>query len=389
MLVSSIYKRNYFETASEYRIALVLALELSRRGIRLDFTGMKTKAKLNSVIYAGLKVYLKEQDLADGIHNLDKEYYEFTPELNYLGNQNLFEDNHEYLYWDEEWSYETFGSYHYRLISRDYYQFYLETMFAKHWVDHILGIESRSLCLSLSYTISCMPDSYMNIYSVISSLNLENVAFFKLDERANVNLDLTLFKHDSVSSGFDQEYSVDEKLNFMNQYGIKEGMVIAYFERKGINASNSLGKIDDAHIARVDEIVNGNIYLSLLRVQRTHEETLRDYYDIPKENRHLYDDLLEPHSSIYDNTVLSIRDCGVGSHFYREPIIIDTISTTAMVTKLVSKDGETVSLSMNEAEAIYYTLKQNGASIDYDLYREYYFNGNEGLYDIFNGSSGE
>ena len=53
-------------------------------------------------------------------------------------------------------------------------------------------------------------------------------------------------------------------------------------------------------------------------------------------------------------------------------------------TKLLSDDGVVFEESLNEAEAIYYTLKQNDAPIDYQLFRDYYFNGEEGFYDKLN-----
>ena len=41
---------------------------------------------------------------------------------------------------------------------------------------------------------------------------------------------------------------------------------------------------------------------------------------------------------------------------------------------------------MTEAEAIFYTLMQNEAPIDADLYRDYYFGGGEAIWDSLDHS---
>ena len=172
----------------------------------------------------------------------------------------------------------------------------------------------------------------------------------------------------------------------MAQYGFEEGMVLILFERKGINTSNSLGNIDSAKLVRVDEIVEGKLYLSMLRATRTYEETAKDFEMIPENNRHLYLDLLDYSDSIYDSTVVELRECGVGNHFFRERYLIDSISTVDKVKKLVFNGKDIVELELSEAEAIYYTLMQNDANIDAQKYRDYYFGGSKGYFDQVDNS---
>ena len=125
----------------------------------------------------------------------------------------------------------------------------------------------------------------------------------------------------------------------------------------------------------------------MLSCTRTYEEIAKDFMNIPENNRYLYLDLLDRYSSAYDTKEISLRDLGIGDRFYSESFLIDSISLDAYVTKLLSDDGVVFEESLNEAEAIYYTLKQNDAPIDYQLFRDYYFNGEEGFYDKLNQDS--
>ena len=389
MKIVDIYKKSYFETVSEYRIAMSLALEFARRGIKLDFTGMKSQVDLNSPIHAGYKNFLINNDMVIGATRLEDNPYDFEgfEDLDYLDSEDLFEDNKEYVYWDQDWFFDNFGSIYYSLTRVGDMPQLLERLVCRHWVDNLLGLESRKLFIRINKQVTATVSSYLDIVSLYNSVPyLGDVFSIVLDEGSSIDLKLSLFHYDSVNRCHHQQFSVEEKENFMNQLGFKEGMVLVLFERKTISEStkNTVGKIISSHLVRLDEVVNGRVYLTMLRCTRTYEEIAKDFMNIPENNRYLYLDLLDRYSSAYDTKEISLRDLGIGDRFYSESFLIDSISLDDYVTKLLSNDGVVFEESLNEAEAIYYTLKQNDAPIDYQLFRDYYFNGEEGFYDKLN-----
>lgn len=388
ILLSDVFKRPYFETRSEYLMSIALAMEGARRGVLVDFTGMKTRCPLSSTVYAGYKNYLIENNLVLGATVMEEDFYPYTPEdLSFLDHPKLFEDNTEYLYWNTEYAKDVLGSDYYRKTTALELEYLYIQLVAKHWMDVLLGIESRCLYIGLDKYQSQNAGTYLDIESLRHSLKgFDKIVSLTLDDGCRIDIKLSLFQYDARYLGFNREYTLEEKLSQMAQYGFEEGMVLILFERKGINTSNSLGNIDSAKLVRVDEIVEGKLYLSMLRATRTYEETAKDFEMIPENNRHLYLDLLDYSDSIYDSTVVELRECGVGNHFFRERYLIDSISTVDKVKKLVFNGKDIVELELSEAEAIYYTLMQNNANIDAQKYRDYYFGGSKGYFDQVDNS---
>lgn len=390
ILVKDIFGRSYLETRSEYRLAMALAMEGARRGNLLDFSGVRSRAGLGSPVYAGYKNYLIETNLVRGATVKESDFYPYDSgkDCSYLDKPNLFEDNGDYLYWDESYGLETLGSLYYSLSGVLDMQYFLAGLVAKHWMDYLLGIETRCLYIKCSIQLSKTISSYIDIESVRQSFpEFSKIVKIVLNESSNIDLKLTLFQYDAQHLGFNKEYSVEEKLSLMDQLGFKEGMILILYDRAGINTSNSLGRIDAAHVVRLDEVVNGKMYLSYLRATRTYEETAKDFEMIPEKNRHLYYDLLEAHDSLYDSTVVELRECGIGNHFFREKYLIDSISTVDKVKKLVSPRGVVIEEELSEADAIYYTLMQNDSPINSKLFRDYYFGGKEGYWDVHKGNN--
>lgn len=386
--VQEIFGRSYFETCSEYRLVIGLAMEGARRGILLDFDGMMARSGLGSPIYAGYKNYLIDNNLILGATVKEKDFYKYdsSKDYSFLDNPNLFEDNGEYVYWDESYGLNTLGSIYYQVARILDMPYFLIQLVSKHWLDRLLGLETRKLYIKCSPQLSQTVGSYIDIESVRQSFSpFAEIVEIVLDESSNIDLKMSLFQYDAQNLGFNKEYTVDEKLSLMNQLGFKEGMILVLYDRVGINTSNSLGRIDMAHIVRIDEIIDGKLYLSLLRATRTYEETAKDFEMIPQKNRHLYYDLLDPHDSVYDTTVVELRECGIGNHFFREKHLLDSISTVDKVKKLVSIDGNVVEEELSEADAIYYTLMQNDAPVDSKLFRDFYFGVGEGFWDKYKG----
>lgn len=381
--ISELYKKDYFETVSEYRFALAFAMECARREDILSVEGVLSQAELDSRVHAGYKNYLMDNNLVVGFNKKEEDFYPYEEQdYSFLSMDNLFEDNGEYLYWDTNWGLKVLGNLYYKHAGVGDIPYLLEFLVARHLYDVITGLETRKLYIKLNPQLSSTFSSYLDLVSLYNSCpNLAEYVEIVLHERSTVDLKLSLFKYDSNNLGFNREYTVEEKMNFLQLNKFTEGMVLILFDRKGINVSNDLGSIEMAHLVRLDEVVDGKLYLTQLRGTRTYEETAKDFLMIPEKNRALYYDLLESSDSVHGTIEINLRECGIGNHFYREKHLLDSISTTDMVSKLISNNGHIYEQEMSEAEAIYYTLMQNDAPIDAELYRDYYFGGGEGIWD--------
>ena len=381
--ISEVLKKNYFETVSEYRFALSFAMECARRGDILSVEGVLSQAELDSRVHAGYKNYLMDNNLVVGFNKKEEDFYPYEEQdYSFLSMDNLFEDNGEYLYWDTNWGLKVLGNLYYKHAGVGDIPYLLEFLVARHLYDVITGLETRKLYIKLNPQLSSTFSSYLDLVSLYNSCpNLAEYVEIVLHERSTVDLKLSLFKYDSNNLGFNREYTVEEKMNFLQLNKFTEGMVLILFDRKGINVSNDLGSIEMAHLVRLDEVVDGKLYLTQLRGTRTYEETAKDFLMIPEKNRALYYDLLERSDSVHGTIEINLRECGIGNRFYREKHLLDSISTTDMVSKLISNNGHIYEQEMSEAEAIYYTLMQNDAPIDAELYKDYYFGGGEGIWD--------
>lgn len=390
--MKEVLNTNYFETVPEYEISLRIALELSRRGYIADFTGFKTKVSLYETGYKYLKNYLIENDLVLGFTKKEDVRY-FDGEgviedfiISSLDDKPLFEDNGNYLVWNSNWASNCYGDIFARNKLYHLICDFIINLSVRHLVDVILGLETREVSFELDFEYSKNFRIFFRLLSFIMSSNLGR--FIKLDipKEDEATLSYLVFNYESEVSNKKREYTIEEKKANLVKVGVSEGMIMVLFERSRFNKSNTSGRIENATLIRIDEIVSDTIYFSKVRAIRTREESKRDFEEIPIENRPAYYDILIPQDSIMEEGTLHIRECGFGSYFNIEPYLICPISTTEMCVKLVSDGDRVYEKELNEAEAIYYTLRQNDAAIDFEKYRDFYFNGRKGYYDTLDHS---
>lgn len=390
--MQSVLNTNYFETVPEYEISLRIALELARRGYVADFTGFKTKVSLNDTSYKYLKNYLMEDSLVLGFSKEENvDYFDGTDviadfSMYSLDGKPLFEDNGNYLVWNSEWASNCYGDIYARNKLYHLIADFIINLSVRHLVDVILGLETREVSFELDFEYTKNFRIFFRLLSFIRSSSLGSYIKLDIPKEDDANLNYLIFNYECEVANKKKDYTLEEKMNNLRKEGVSEGMVMVLFERSRFNKSNTSGRIENATLIRINEIVSDTIYFSKVRALRTREESKRDFEEIPIENRPAYYDILIPQDSIIEEGTLLIRECGFGTYFNTEKYLICPISTTEMCTKLVSDGDRVFEKELNEAEAIYYTLRQNDAAIDFEKYRDFYFKGEKGYYDTLDHS---
>ena len=240
--------------------------------------------------------------------------------------------------------------------------------------DLLTGIETRPLLLNFNYKFSKNVRYYLDFLSVLKSLPLvKNYVRLNSSYVEDNLLDFELFVYNSQQSGCFGFKTIEEKVDLLDKLGFKEGSILCLVERDKISTFNPTGNIINAKIVRFRGIKDGKrLVFESLVVLRNHEEILTDFYQIPLQNQELYLDMLEPSEIIASTEEILLMDVGIGDYFENERYLINFISTDFMVDKLIRVDGSDITMSLSEADSIYYTLVQARFNFDKDLFRSMY-----------------
>ena len=362
-------------TASEYRMAILVASVLVERRVGVSFEGIVTRCGLNDYYYSLLKNKLVGNPLVEGLPSKDyvPDGYEYS-DINLGFIHGIpFIDKGDCVLWDSTHAEKTytskFGLFRYSLNTKLFYW-----GFAMYLADLLTGIETRPLLLNFNYKFSKNVRYYLDFLSVLKSLSLvKNYVRLNSSYVEDNLLDFELFVYNSQQSGCFGFKTIEEKIDLLDKLGFKEGSILCLVERDKISTFNPTGNIVNAKIVRYMGINNGkSLVFESLVVLRNHEEILTDFYQIPLQNQELYLDMLEPSEIVASTEEILLMDLGIGDYFENERYLINFISTDFMVDKLIRVDGSDVTMSLSEADSIYYTLVQARFNFDKDLFRSMY-----------------
>lgn len=206
-----------------------------------------------------------------------------------------------------------------------------------------------------------------------------------------LNEDLSFYSYwyKGWAAGKVGSHSVSDKLRFMREENILTGGIYIVWKRKISNDScNSLGVIQDAFIARLDNISESgtpSLFMTLILLNKTKEEVLDDYYQIPEEKRGLYVDILQYRVNT-KREICPLVNIAISNHLGSEEYIIDRIDPLELVTKKITVGGRTANTEMSGIDAIYWLLCQYGVQFNRDLYNSLYCEvGQELLWDMYGG----
>lgn len=387
MRCSDILRKKKFDTYSEFYLALVIAKELGRRGHQLDMSDMLIDKNILSkdilsyfkILISSGMIYIGDVKKVDEKCNSDLDVNTSSFEKEF----DVFEDKGDCLYWSCDWAQVTYQV-NRNLIMLDNMGNVLMHVVGYYLVKRYLGEISKKLFIDIDSKKARSSYIYVNIYSLLKTLDwFKDYVDLEVDFHGYVvDLDYSLFCNDGYMANKYKLWSMQEKVGFLNEYGIVPGSIVILWTRKGMCTSNPWGKIESAIVARVDEIGTDFIAMTTSALNKTKEELELDYYSIPEENRHLFSDILtrDPYTS---NISVGLSELGIGNYFLDEGRIITLIDKSAKITKRVTINGKSSDVEMSEIDALYWLMCQYGFDFDRNLYKQMYSGGKELLWDKY------
>lgn len=385
--------RKYFESYSEFYLALCIAAELGRRGKSLDMSSMKIDKGILSryeleyfkylqavgSIYVGetdksyetwgspsvLRYYLDMNDITAMEGKLYKEYeteYFWSPEM-------LIE------YEDSPASFKKISNTGNILMHITAYVLISE---------YFGEIKKKPFIVSFNSLKAKNTYFYVNLCSCSQTLEwFDDFMQLKIDfGDVNVDIQYSIFCNNSQVAGHHKGYGREEKHELMKELGIVEGSIVVLWERAGMCPSNIMGRITHSVIARVDEIGDDFLGVTTIALNKTREEQLLDYYSIEESKRYLFNDMLNYSPAQLIKTV-SLYETGIGDHFLDEYMFITLLDEKEKVTKRVTINGEEVEICMSGIDAIYWLLCEYSIEFDRGLFRKMYSCGKLLMWDEY------
>lgn len=395
MLVCEEYfKRNYFESYSEFYLSLCIAAELGRRGTYLDMSTMRIEKNIIPTIqldyfkYLVSKGYIKvgEAKLSE-VSTVGLSLYF---DLSFIDKvQDLFKVEDDRYVWEYDWccsNYDMSPRVKNDILSRStlgnsllhIIAVYLMGIYFEDIEKKPLHIELDSMTIKSSYI-------YVNVISCCKTLDwFKSLVIVNTDlsEFKNMDLDYSIFFNNCRAANRYKKWSASEKIEIMKSIGMCVGSILVLWKRKGMCATNPAGKIVSSIIARVDEIGKDFIGVKLIPVNKTKEEVRIDFETIPDDKRYLFTDMLS--YRVNDrNAVLSIYEVGIDNYFMDEYMLLTKIDTREYVAKRITVDDKESDVTMSNVDAIYWLLCEYEVDFDRELYRKMYNEDKPLMWDLY------
>lgn len=388
--------RDYFESYSEFLFTLCCAREYNRIGklmdmsmMRIDdFLGKKQKLMFKWLIYDGV-IYIG--DVSNVPMPTEPFPYPFNMDAitenegNLVG---LVQDGdvvREYL-WSEDWAVKQ----QYGKHDIDLYSTTNLASILLHLTAHVIvsiregKLPRKPFRIKLNYNTTANPAYYVNLYSCKRTLDwFDDLVLLDLDlDGKSVDVDFSLFINNGIMAGRRDMWAIHEKREQMVREGIIPGSICILYERKGLAQSNLIGRISDASIVRIDEVLETGVKLTSFSLWKTIEETVQDFNSIPESEQHNFTDMLNFGVSEREMTK-SFYSLGISNYLWEETEFLTLIDKHGVVDKLVTIEGKTKSVEMSQIDAIYWLLCQFKVEFDAKLFKDMYNDGEPLLWDEF------
>lgn len=393
-----IFGRKNFESYSEFYLALCMAAEMKRRDDQLDMSSMRvdksilSKKELNYYKYliSSEAIHIDGLDptTVESVKLEDIKYYLNTEGITLLKDKLVFDREDDY-YWSPEVVIENYvdGPKEFRTLSNT-------GNLLMHIVAHMIICEyygerkKKPLVIHFDGVKAKNTYYYVNLYSCYSTLQWFR-DYVKLDvDFSNINVDVqySIFCNNGQVAGRHKQWSREEKLKLLNDYGMLEGAIVILWQRSGICPSNVSGKVTSAIIARIDEIGDDFVAVTTIALNKTKEEITEDYYSIEEKNRSLFQDMLnfKPNKMA---KILSLYELGIENYFLDEYMFITLLDKNEQVVKKITIDGKQEYVPMSGIDAIYWLLCQYGIEFDREMYRNMYNGGKDLMWDVYGDDS--
>lgn len=385
--------RSEFKTYSEFIFMLCVAKEYYRRGNLMDFSmmniddvlGSKQKLMLRWCVYHGY-VYIGDVEVSQPSEN---EPYKFNLDAITHYEGKLFCEKEDCYEWTSEWAKgQDYGDYW-----KDLY-FYSELgTILLHTVAHMVvsiregEVPRKKIRFFADNGVACSTYIYINLLNCTRTIDwFADMVQIDIDlDGKSVDIDLSLFINSGIQADRRKHWSIKDKVTQLKSEGIVEGSICILYERKGVAKTNTVGRITNASIVRVDRISKNSILVTVLPVYRTKEEIESDFNEIPSDIQANFLDML---SFKINETqrLIDLYSLGISNYIFDEDLFLAPIDEYGTTEKYVTVDGKRGILELSQVDAIYWLLKQFGVSFDEKLYKQSYSGGRELLYDRYDCS---
>lgn len=386
--------RKHFKSYSEFYLALCIADELGRRGSMLDMSNMRVDKDILSNFEVEYFKYLTSigvimlDDNVDVLNNYKDtstiKYYMNMEDITKMKDRLVSIVDNEYYWSPDIISNDTLDKpYSFRNVSNT--GNLLMHITAYLIVGMYLGdLDKKKFKVSFNSIKAKNTSYYVNLYSCSQTISwFKDFIILDVDfGEINVDIQYSIFCNNSQVAGHHVFLPISEKFKLMKKYGMVEGSIVVLWTRGGMCASNIMGKITNATIARIDEIGDDFLGVTTLALNKTKEEQEMDYYSIDEDKRYLFSDMLHYKPSEIIKT-LSMYELGVNDYFYDEYMFISNLDKSEVVYKYITINGEVAEVQMSGIDAIYWILCQYCIEFDRELYRSMYNDGKLLMWDEF------
>lgn len=391
---------NKFDSYSEFYLALELANVLHNlkgivtdaNGIDIDWSTLPKIAK-DYFKYQAREGYMRYSGDLDTTPDVDEDLC-MNVDVSFFKSEKVFTKKDGVTYWSYQYAQKEYSQANWLTFrNKNTLAFSMIALVAYYIAECLVNqdrfTDSDMLVLDI-YDDMYVKNvyGYINIYSCIRTLDwLKSMVRLDVDTD-EVDMDYRVFCMNAHMSGKIKDYSVSEKVDLLEKLGMREGSILLLFERKGMCPNNRFGKIESSKVIRLDEIGDNFIGYTSIALNKTKEETYRDYLDIDENMRNLFSDILTKGPSQMSN-VATLYNMGIDEYFGEDDeYLITKIDPYAQVSKLITIDGEVGVVDMSEINAIYWLLCQYDVEFDHDGFREMYSSDEMLLWDKYGSSVG-
>lgn len=383
--------KGYFETHSEFFLALCMGAECGRIGTSLDMSDMRLEKEkisedewvyFNYLISIG-SIYLKGVEVEPVDVSKVKLYFDvnkFTPIKD-----KLVDTREDHYYWELLWAHEKYGTNDITMLNVLNLHVFLLHLIAHRIIrTHMGEIPLMPLVITISNNNAKSHYIYVDMYSCLITLPwFKNYVQLDVDwDDMAVGMDYYLFCSDAMYMNHYNHWTVDQKVEIFDKCGIKPGSVMILYTRKGIRKNNVIGHIENAIVAIVNEINHDSVSLTTVALNKTKEELEREFLDIPDDRQGLFIDMVRTKPNVASR-VISLYNLGIDNYFYDEDMLLIRIDPHTRVTKYITIDGKTGDVEMSEIDAIYWLMCQHEIIFDRDLYKKMYSPDKDLLWDVY------
>lgn len=391
-----IFKRNYFESYSEFYLAVCMGAECLRRGEVLNMSNMRIEkdiapeAQLNYFRYLVHEggIYVEGTDVSKITYDaslLEKRMYLDVRCITDLYDI-IVQDTKEGYLWSYNWASDNYKVWRSETLNRSKIGNLTMHIAAHMFIEFYLGCRAKKpLIFKFIENEAKTTSMYINLYSCALTLDWFNddVVVDVDFQDFNVDLQYSIMCNNGRVSGRNKHWSVNDKKRFMEKEGLNEGSIAILWYRKGMCKNNLDGRIVSNTIIRIDKILDDALEVHSIPLNKTKEETISDYYDIPEEKRIYYMDMLEKKPAVSKKS-LSLYSLGIENYFsVDEYMFITKLDKRERVSKLVTISGEEASVEMSVMDAIYWLLCQYEIDFDRELYKSMYSGGKDLMWDLY------